>query len=349
MNKMYVIIPGSTSERLRSMAMAASEGTEVIKIDDSRPLPDLKDKKLLFAVELDNTGSCLPIIEIFLNLYRRGNDSLSGSSGAVLVHSSSQLYTKHAAQNIIFLANELGCRFPGSPLVEATADLGNLLTWQKKYRLPLDDTCLELCRDLGRRLLQDKKPRYTDPNILALHSSSHETSNTLALWRMIKKGLEGYNITELHVENGTVLDCKGCSYKTCKHYAKQSSCFYGGIMVEEILPAVERADAVVWLCPNYNDSVSANLMAVINRLTVLYRKTKFFDKNIFAVIVSGYSGGDSVAKQLIGALNINKSFGLPPYFSIMATANDPGSIKNVPGIEAKAALFARNISSGMGL
>jgi len=114
-------------------------------------------------------------------------------------------------------------------------------------------------------------------------------------------------------------------------------------MVEEILPAIESSDAVVWICPNYNDSISANLMAVINRLTALYRKTKFFDKSVFGIIVSGNSGSDSVAKQLIGSLNINKSFRLPPYFALMATANDPGSIRKVPGIEEKARIFAENL------
>jgi len=113
--------------------------------------------------------------------------------------------------------------------------------------------------------------------------------------------------------------------------------------VEEIFPEIEKADAIVWICPNYNDSVSANLMAVINRLTALYRRTKFFDKTLFGIIVSGNSGSDSVAKQLIGALNINKSFRLPPYFAIMATANNPGDIRAVPGIEEKARLFAQNM------
>ena len=100
------------------------------------------------------------------------------------------------------------------------------------------------------------------------------------------------------MENGAVRDCKGCSYTTCKHFSRQRSCFYGGVMVEEVFPEIERADAIVWICPNYNDSVSANLMAVINRLTALYRRTKFFDKTLFAVIVSGNSGSDSVASSL---------------------------------------------------
>jgi hypothetical protein len=64
-------------------------------------------------------------------------------------------------------------------------------------------------------------------------------------------------------------------------------------------------------------------MAVINRMTALYKRVKFGDKTLFSVVVSGNSGSDCVAKQLIGALNINKGFRLPPYFALTATANDP--------------------------
>ena len=115
-------------------------------------------------------------------------------------------------------------------------------------------------------------------------------------------------------------------------------------MVEEIYPAVLESDAIVWICPNYNDAITANLSAVINRLTALFRQTKFYDKSIFSIVVSGNSGGDILSKQLIGALNVNKTFRLPPYFSIMATANDLGAILKVPDIEQMAKEFAINIS-----
>ena len=181
------------------------------------------------------------------------------------------------------------------------------------------------------------------PKILVLHSSLFKTSNTLMLWKMVKESLSGEDLRELHVENGTVVDCRGCSYKTCIHYSEEKSCFYGGIMVKEILPTIEEADCIIWLCPNYNDAISAKLMAVINRMTVLYKRVKFGDKTLFSVVVSGNSGSDCVAKQLIGALNINKGFRLPPYFALTATANDPGSIMNVLGIDKKAKEFAENI------
>ncbi|MCJ7687863.1 MAG: NAD(P)H-dependent oxidoreductase, partial [Clostridiaceae bacterium] len=120
-------------------------------------------------------------------------------------------------------------------------------------------------------------------------------------------------------------------------------CFYGGIMIHDVLPSIVESDAIIWLCPNYNDAVAANLTAVINRLTVLYRKIDFYDKTTFAVVVSGNSGSDSISKQLIGALNINKGFRLPPYFSIMAIANDPREIFNIPQIQETTKDFAENI------
>lgn len=83
-------------------------------------------------------------------------------------------------------------------------------------------------------------------------------------------------------------------------------------MVEEVYPAVRRCDALVMLCANYNDALSANLTACVNRLTALFRQTRFYDKRLFGLVVSGYSGGDLLARQLISALNMNKSFSCRP-------------------------------------
>ena len=90
-------------------------------------------------------------------------------------------------------------------------------------------------------------------------------------------------------------------------------------MVENIYPAVKWADAILLLCPNYNDALSANMTAFINRLTALFRTTRFYDKALFAIIVSGYSGSDLLAGQLVTALNMNKTFYLPGNFCMMET------------------------------
>jgi multimeric flavodoxin WrbA len=190
----------------------------------------------------------------------------------------------------------------------------------------------------------DKKPIHKNPELLVLHSSNWGTSNTLMLWNEVKSNLKGINVNEIHIENGSVRDCIGCSFKTCSHYGKQERCYYGGIMVEDIYPAVLSCDALLMLCPNYNDSISANLSAVINRLTALFRKTQFYDKYLFSIIVSGHSGSDILAEQLISALSINKTFRLQSGFSMLETANDPGDILELENIRTRAKNFAQKIN-----
>lgn len=101
--------------------------------------------------------------------------------------------------------------------------------------------------------------------------------------------------------------------------------------VPEVYPGGAPGRRVVMLCPNYNDALSANLTAFINRLTALFRQTRFYDKALFALVVSGYSGSDLVARQLISAMNMNKSFYLPGRFALLETANDPGEAMGLPG------------------
>lgn len=87
------------------------------------------------------------------------------------------------------------------------------------------------------------------------------------------------------------------------------------------------------------------MMAFFNRLTALFRTDweTFASKAIYGLIVSGYSGGDIVAEQIIDALNCNKNFILPGHFALMETANDPKSILLCEGIEERAALMAQRI------
>ncbi|MEZ4510223.1 MAG: NADPH-dependent oxidoreductase, partial [Eubacteriales bacterium] len=68
-----------------------------------------------------------------------------------------------------------------------------------------------------------------------------------------------------------------------------------------------------------------------------------YDKYLFAVIVSGYSGSDIIAQQVLGALCLNKTFMLPPRFCIMQTANDPGEAMKAEGMTARIEEFSQNI------
>jgi len=322
--------------------------SSVVYIKNTNEVCDLKNKKILFVMELGFTGFDLPMLSFFEELGPDNEEFFYGSTAALLVHSNSELGTKRAAQDIMFLANNLGCAFIGKPLVEATSTLKNFLTWQKTLQMPLEDICFDLCHKLSQRLFEYKaSPNKGSKNITVLYSAPNKFSNTLELWRMISKHLKDFNIKEIQIDNGKVLDCKGCSFKLCLHYSNHNSCFYGGVMVENVLPSIEKSDSIVWLCPNYNDAIAANLTATINRLTVLYHKISFYNKSMFGVIVSGNSGSDSVAKQLIGALNVNKGFALPPHALITETANDPKSIFKVENIEKKAEYFAKHIIEGL--
>ncbi|WP_373898982.1 flavodoxin family protein [Haloimpatiens sp. FM7315] len=344
MDILYVIKPNKNhSKILHKMIFSSVKGINYKIIDNIDPNLNLKNKKIIFAMELSEIGYDIDMINTMNKLYNIGNNTLENSTAMVLCHSCNELSTKRATQDLIFIANSLGCSFIGHPLVEATVSLNNFLTWQKTINLPLEELCLKMCSRTANRLMDYNYIPIKNPKILVLYSSPHSRSNTLDLWHMVSKNLDNYFIKELQIENGEIMDCKGCPYNLCIHYGKQNSCFYGGIMVKEVLPSIEYCDVIIWLCPNYNDSIAANLTALINRLTVLYRKTSFYNKTIFSLIVSGNSGSDSVAKQLIGALNINKGFRLPPYFSLTATANDPKSIYKIKRIEKIAEDFSKNM------
>lgn len=338
--------PSPVLEKMMQSAVDACHQAKVLRFSDTFQI-DSNDR-LLFAFDTDEFGLPCDVYNWLRRLVEtREAGSLQGCTGSVMVASSSEYYTKTACGSVIFNLNRLGVEFIGHPLIEALPDYQNFRTWQKTLNLPLENICLSLTAKLAQRLAgyQPFVKAEETAHLLVLHASSHKTSNTLSLWNMAAAYLDKskIDIQEIHVDNGSVQDCIGCSYKKCLHYGQQKRCYYGGIMTNEIFPAIEKADAIVWICPNYNDALAANLTAVINRLTALYRHRSFYDKCVYGVIVSGNSGNDAVARQLLGALNINKGFRLPPGFAITATANDPGSLKKITGIEDKARMFAERI------
>lgn len=307
---------------------------------------DYQNRKIVFLGDLDGVGFYPDIHHQLLRLWETGGDqALQGSEGIVLISSGSDLFTKRAAQNIVFLANRMGCRFPGHCLVESLGDLSNFRTWQKTSSLTLEEIRSEQCQKLFERFKAYSPPAASTPKILALHASSNQTSNTLMLWQGVQKHLPpGWSET-LSIQNGSVVDCKGCDFVTCGHYAQQKSCFYGGVVISELIPAIEAANIIVFISPNYNDALSAMHTALINRLTALYRRMPLYDKRFYGIIVSGNSGSDSLACQMISALNFNKGMDLPPRFALMKNANDPGSILKDGDFDLYTAEFAASIQN----
>ena len=251
--------------------------------------------------------------------------------------------TKDVARDMVFAANQAGCGFLGRPLVEATGSLRNFRTQAQIGGTDEVTAFHAAVAELLSRLNGWEKPAPIR-HVLALHASQRATSNTLALWELVKAGLPSdLGVQEICLRNGTMADCNGCSYTACLHFGEQGGCFYGGPMVEEVYPAIRRCDALVMLCANYNDALAANLTACVNRMTALFRQNRFYDKRLFGLVVSGYSGGDLLARQLISALNMNKSFFLPPHFCLLETANERGSLVKLPHIADEAAQFAQRM------
>lgn len=312
----------------------------------SRTKECMEERKILFAVALAKGGVNHGYGRVISYLSQH-ETCLDGYVGAVLVDGADELFTKKLGRQMVFIANRAGCIFPGKPLVEATVSLYNFTIQANVHGLSLIDAYKKSSRGLVEKLMAyDGKKRLGIKRVLALHASSRRTSNSLLLWEMVKSRLENaVEVEEISLRNGTLVDCRGCSYETCLHFGEKGDCFYGGLIVEDVYPAIRRCDAIVLICPNYNDSVGANIMAFFNRLTALFRTDweTFASKAIYGLIVSGYSGGDIVAEQIIDALNCNKNFILPSHFALMETANDPKSILRCDGIEERAALMAKRI------
>ena len=339
--ELTLICPGQGSERLSALLATALKERHYQRV--SWLTDSLRNRRLLVAAAIPPSGVNLELYQ-FLAFLRTHPGCLEGSVGSIVIDGTGDLYTKAAGRELVLSASQVGCVFPGRPLVEATGSLRNFTVQAKNAGCGLEEAYRLAISDLMDRVTGFVPPKRQRPKLLVLHASSRSTSNTLALWSRVRAHLEARcHITEVGLRNGTMEDCAGCPYTTCLHFGEQGECFYGGVMVQEVYPAIREADAVVLLCPNYNDALSANLSACINRLTALYRTTSFADKAVFAIVVSGYSGGDIVARQVVSALNMNKGFWLPDRFCMLETANDKGEAMALPGIGERAEQFARNM------
>ena len=202
-------------------------------VDPEDGMAGLRDRCLLFAVALDESG-CNEAYYRMLSMLRRDSGLLAGCVAGVVVTGVGEFYTKDVARDMVFAANQAGCAFLGRPLVEATGSMRN-------FRVQAQ-----------------------------IGGVDERTAFRAAVTELIER-LDGWQepetieVEEIGLRSGSVPDCNGCSYTACLHFGEQGSCFYGGPMVEEVYPAVRRCDALMMLCANYNDALSANLTACVTR------------------------------------------------------------------------------------
>ena len=348
MLKSITVVRVGTNPRLERLLATALEGFAVENLSAyALGVEDVTGRRLLFAVGMDSFGPG----ESFAALLRRLRQRTSGLIGCVagvVVDGGGELYTKQAAQSLVMAANLAGCAFPGKPLVEGTGSLYNQHILAAQLGLSWEETYFRRVQELAQRVVSFTLPTFRRPKLLMLHASDNLRSNTVWMGRQVLQDLaSAFSFREVSLQNGTIKDCRGCSYTACLHFAKHNTCFYGGAISEEVLPAVNDCDGMLFLCPNYNDAVSANMMALFNRLTNLLIQHDLYDKYLFGIVVSGYSGSDLVAQQLLGAMCFNKTAMLPPRFCLMETAHEPGSAKKMEGIDERLQHFAAHIESVM--
>lgn len=340
---LYVVRVGG-NERMDRLLHAALEHVTVEYLPPQALAQGLHGAKLLFAVGVDTLGVSEEFVRL-VRLLRGAGDCLKDTTACIVVDGTDELYTKAAAQELVLAANMAGCAFLGKPLVEGTGSLYNQHILAQKMDLTWEEAYFTRMKVLVERLMSYTAPRFERPKVLMLHASDNRLSNTVWLGRQVLQRLpEHFSVQEISLQNGTIQDCRGCSYAACLHYAQSNTCFYGGAIPEEVLPAIRDCDAMLLLCPNYNDAVSANLMALFNRMTNLLVQQELLDKYLFGIVVSGYSGSDLVARQLLGAMCFNKTAILPPQFCMMETAHDPGSAGKLPQIHQRLDRFANHMA-----
>lgn len=215
------------SARLERLLPQALAGLRVKELPPER-IEQAAGCRLLFAAALDEYGPDETICRLLRTL-RKHPDCLSGSYGGVIVDGAGELYTKQTARELVLAANQAGCAFPGKPLVEGTGSLYNQHIQAGILHLSWEQTYAHQLRQLAQRLLKFEPPCFARPKLLMLHASDNKRSNTVWIGEQVLARLpDAFETKTISLQNGSIHDCRGCSYEACLHFAAQSRCFYGG-------------------------------------------------------------------------------------------------------------------------
>ena len=180
--------------------------------DPDAGLEGLAGQRLLFALALDESGCSESGYRMLMTL-RRSRTLLEGCVAGLVVTGRGELYTKDAARDLVFAANQAGCAFLGRPLVEATGSLRNFRVQAQIGGTDEETAFRAAVSELLERLTTWEGPAPVG-RVLALHASQRSTSNTLALWEMVRRSLPPeVQVQEICLRNGTMADCNGCSQR----------------------------------------------------------------------------------------------------------------------------------------
>ena len=210
------LLQAGTSPRLAPLLDRALEGIPCHWLSAAHLEELTPGGHLLFAVGMDAFGPGREFYAL-VRWLRQHPAALAGCTAGVVVDGAGELYTKQAAQALVMAANLAGCAFPGKPLVEGTGSLYNQHILAAQLGLSWEETYCRRVRELAQRVLAFQLPRFRQPRILMLHASDHLHSNTVWMGRQILAQLPAtFTSQEVSLQNGTIQDCRGCSYTACK-------------------------------------------------------------------------------------------------------------------------------------
>ena len=113
MEPLLVICPqAEENPRLAAVLSHALEGRSHVKVQRPDQLHPVTGQRVLFAISLLHGGVNLGWYAM-LSAIRQNSHFFDGCRGAVLVDGDGELYTKSAARELVFAANQAGCAFMG--------------------------------------------------------------------------------------------------------------------------------------------------------------------------------------------------------------------------------------------
>ena len=170
MEPLVVICPQvEENSRLSAVLAHALEGRPHVKLQRPDQLHPMEGRRVLFAISLLHGGVNLGWYAM-LSAIRQDKRFFEGCCGAVLVDGDGELYTKSAAREIVFAANQAGCAFMGAPLIEATGSLENFHIRAMLRHTNYLTAYTSCAGELVERLLADTPPVRQHPNLMVLHA-----------------------------------------------------------------------------------------------------------------------------------------------------------------------------------
>lgn len=314
--------------------------------------------RLLLAVSLGADGMT-PSLNDFLKKLREEPMLMRGTVAGIVLESEKDLYGKDYACQLAQSLNASGCALVPRPLVEATGSLSHFSS--EELNRPLNENpfsgYIKAVTALSQRIIgpgfRGKSPltgQAEAPKLLAVDVCLDLEPNLSDLWDEISYRLHPFiTCHNISLRKESIHSCQQCNIHRCDHFQPQANCFYGSALSEEALLKLAETDALLLICSNYHNALHPQMAGFLQQISALMSPKLFPTKALYTLVVSPYSGGDMVVKQILTTLSLDGSFYIPPKFAMLETAGQPMEALGLSGIETRLDSFTHEILKTLSL